>query len=132
MHYSLRHLVSLLMYFLLSELLFSASVISHCSLLTHWHQGKIIIRSCFGYVILLYVFLLVALYFCCLCEMAFIALGVSILPLSTLLIYVLELFRQYGICFHCFTMAIQKNNWKKPDYKEKKTWTSTSDQFRES
>ena len=71
------------------------------------------------YVILLYVFLLVALYFCCLCEMAFIALGVSILPLPTLLIYVLELFRQYGIFFHFFTMAIQKNNWKKPDYKER-------------
>jgi hypothetical protein len=53
--------------------------------------------------------------------MTFIALGVSILPLPTLLIYVLELFRQYGIFFHFFTMAIQKNNWKKPDYKERKT-----------
>jgi hypothetical protein len=52
--------------------------------------------------------------------------------LPTLLIYVLELFRQYGIFFHFFTMAIQKNNWKKPDYKERKTWTSTSDEFRES
>ena len=45
---------------------------------------------------------------------------------------VLELFRQYGIFFHFFTMAIQTNNWKKPDYKERKTWTSTSDEFRES
>jgi hypothetical protein len=53
--------------------------------------------------------------------MAFIVLGVSILPLSTLLIYVLELFRQYGIFFHFVTMAIQKNNWKKPDYKGEKT-----------
>ena len=45
---------------------------------------------------------------------------------------ILELFRQNGIFFHFFTMAIQKNNWKKPDYKERKTWTSTSDEFRES
>ena len=54
------------------------------------------------FVILLYFFLLLALYFCCLCEMTFLALGVSILPFPTLLTYALELFRQYGIFFPFF------------------------------
>jgi hypothetical protein len=80
--------------------------------------------------ILLYFFLLVALYFYCLCEMTFIVLGVSILPLPTLLMY-WNCSDRMVFFFHFSTMAIQKNNWKKPDYKEKKTWTSTSDEFRE-
>ena len=39
--------------------------------------------------------------------------------------------------WYCFSILLQwryikKNNWKKLDFNERKTWTSTSDEFRES
>jgi hypothetical protein len=64
-------------------------------------------------------------------------------PLTDSKLFVLSIiipsFYDFDICigivptvWYFFSIFLQWQYWKKPDYKKKKTWTSTSDEFRES
>jgi len=63
-------------------------------------------EAVFGSGILLYIFPLVALYFCCLCEMAFIALRVSILPL-----YVIGFWNCWFVLLDSIYELIPQKHW---------------------